>query len=202
MKGASEAKPQKKWPEPPHASRLVYIPLILFAALAGLFFIRLFAGDASRLPSALIGKDVPVFALPPVEGLDDRQGFSDADLRQGRVTLVNVFASWCGPCHLEHGLLMRLSADSGLKERGVRIFGLAYKDDPANVRSFLGRDGDPYAKIGADRSGRAAIDWGVYGVPETFIVKGDGKISYRFVGPIAEEDYQKTILPEIEKALR
>ncbi|WOJ90555.1 DsbE family thiol:disulfide interchange protein [Methylocapsa polymorpha] len=181
-------------------SRLLYAPLVLFAALVGLFFIRLFSGDASLLPSALIGKEVPPFALPPVEGLADRPGFTDADLRRGGVTLVNVFASWCVPCHQEHGLFMRLSKDPALQQLGVRIAGIAYKDEPANIRRFLGQDGDPYAMIGADRSGRVAIDWGVYGVPETFIVKGDGAIAYRFVGPISEEAYEGTLLPEIRKA--
>jgi cytochrome c biogenesis protein CcmG/thiol:disulfide interchange protein DsbE len=183
-------------------SRLLYVPLFLFAALVGLFFVRLFSGDASLLPSALIGKEVPAFALPPVEGLADRPGFTDADLRSGGVTLVNVFASWCVPCHQEHGIFMRLSKDAALQRLGVRIAGIAYKDEPANIRRFLGQDGDPYAMIGADRSGRVAIDWGVYGVPETFIVRGDGTIAYRFVGPLSEEAYQATLLPEIEKAAR
>ncbi len=199
---ARKSAPSKPQAERRRGSPLLYIPLILFAALVGLFFARLFSGDASRLPSALIGKQVPAFALPPVEGLADRPGFSDADLRRGGATLVNVFASWCVPCHQEHGLLVRLAADPALTQRGVRIAGLAYKDEPANIRSFLGQDGDPYAMLGADRSGRVAIDWGVYGVPETFIVKGDGEIAYRFVGPITEEAYRETILPEIEKALR
>lgn len=186
----------------PQASRLIYAPLLVFAALVGLFLIRLFSGDASRLPSAMIGKQVPAFALSAIEGLGDRPGFSDADLRQGGVTLVNVFASWCIPCHQEHAALMAMSKDETLKRLGVRIAGLAYKDDPANIRKFLGKDGDPYAMVGADRGGRTAIDWGVYGVPETYIVKGDGAIAYRFVGPISEQSYKQIILPEIEKAAR
>lgn len=183
-------------------SPLLYLPLVVFVALAALFFARLTSGDASRLPSALIGKQVPAFVLPPVEGFADRPGFSDADLRRGGATLVNVFASWCVPCHQEHGFLMRLASDQALAGRGLRIVGVAYKDDPANIRSFLGQSGDPYAMIGADRSGRVAIDWGVYGVPETYLVKGDGTIAYKFVGPMTEEAYQKTILPEVEKILR
>jgi cytochrome c biogenesis protein CcmG/thiol:disulfide interchange protein DsbE len=190
--------------EPPAARRplLVFVPVVLFAALAALFVIRLYSGDASLLPSALIGRQVPAFALPPVEGLPDKPGFSDADLRQGKVTLVNVFASWCVPCHQEHELIMRFSTDPALARAGVRVFGLAYKDDPANIRGFLAEAGDPFAKIGADRKGRTAIDWGVYGVPETFVVKGDGTIAYRYAGPISEESYRDVILPEIEKALR
>lgn len=180
---------------------LIFAPLLLFAALAALFLVRLYSGDAALLPSALIGRPVPAFDLPPVEGLSGKQGFSDADLHQGHVTLVNVFASWCVPCHQEHELMMRLSTDPVLGGKGVRVFGIAYKDDPANIRRFLAESGDPFARIGVDRKGRVAIDWGVYGVPETFVVKGDGTIAYRFVGPLSEEAYRETILPEIEKAL-
>ena len=189
--------------EPPATRRplLVFVPLVLFAALTALFVIRLNSGDVSRLPSALIGRQVPAFVLPPVEGLH-KTGFSDADLRQGKVTLVNVFASWCVPCHQEHELIMRLTADPALLRTGVRVFGLAYKDEPENIRRFLAEAGDPFARIGADRKGRTAIDFGVYGVPETFVVKGDGTIAFRIAGPIGEESYRDVILPEIEKALR
>jgi cytochrome c biogenesis protein CcmG, thiol:disulfide interchange protein DsbE len=186
----------------PRRPRVIFVPLILFAALAALFLMRLYSGDASLLPSALVGKKVPAFVLPPVEGLPDKPGFSDFDLRQGKVTLINVFASWCVPCHQEHETIMRLSADPALAPAGVRLFGLAYKDEPAAMRSFLAEAGDPFARIGADRNGRIAIDFGVYGVPETFVVKGDGTIAYRFVGPISDESYHDIILPEIEKALR
>jgi cytochrome c biogenesis protein CcmG/thiol:disulfide interchange protein DsbE len=177
-----------------------FVPVAVFLALAVLFLFRLFAGDASRLPSALIGKDVPVFSLPPVEGLTDRAGFSNTDLHQGHVTVVNVFASWCVPCHQEHALLMQLAGDKALNDAGVQIVGIAYKDEPDNIRRFLGQAGDPYKMIGADRSGRTAIDWGVYGVPETFIVGGDGKIAYKFVGPMSEDAVRTVILPEIAKA--
>ena len=199
----AESAPRREV-EPPATRRplLIFVPLIFFAALAALFVIRLYSGDASRLPSALIGRQIPAFALPPVEGLPDKPGFSDADLRQGNVTLVNVFASWCVPCHQEHELIMRLSVDPDLARAGVQLFGLAYKDDPANIRGFLAKAGDPFTKIGADHTGRTAIDWGVYGVPETFVVKGDGTIAYRFAGPIGEASYRNVILPEIEKALR
>jgi len=191
---------QEAAPKAARKNVLVFVPLVLFATLVALFLLRLYSGDASRLPSALIGREVPVFTLPPVEGLADKPGFSDADLRQGKVSIVNVFASWCVPCHQEHELLMRLSEDTGLPRAGMRLFGLAYKDDPANVARFLAEVGDPFERIGADRNGRTAIEFGVYGVPETFIVKGDGKIAYRFVGPMTEESYRDTILPEIKKA--
>lgn len=183
-------------------SRLIYVPLTVFLALAALFLVRLFSGDASRLPSALIGKQVPAFTLPAIDGLADTPGFSDADLRQGHVTLVNVFASWCVPCLQEHPVLMRLATDPALADRGVRVLGLAYKDEPANIEKFLGERGNPYRMAGADRTGRIAIDWGVYGVPETFVVKGDGTIAYRYVGPMDEESFRKVVLPEIEKAGR
>jgi len=179
---------------------LVFLPLLIFLALAGLFYIRLFGGDASLLPSALIGRPAPIFVLPPVDGLAGKPGFSDADLRQGKVSLVNVFASWCVPCHEEHPLLLKLAADPALVNASVQLIGLAYKDDPANIRRFLVQKGDPFARIGADRTGRTAIDFGVYGVPETYVVKGDGTIAYRFVGPLSEEAYRSTLLPEIEKA--
>ncbi len=181
---------------------LVFAPLALFAALAGLFLVRLYSGDASFLPSALIGKDVPSFTLPPIAGLGAKLGFSDADFRQGKVTLVNVFSSWCVPCRQEHEVLMRIASDPQTAQPGVRLFGLAYKDNDANAARFLAENGDPYARAGADRNGRVAIDWGVYGVPETFVVSGSGKIAYRFVGPMSEQSFRDTILPEIAKAQR
>jgi cytochrome c biogenesis protein CcmG, thiol:disulfide interchange protein DsbE len=184
----------------PRRPRLILLPLILFSAIAALFLVRLFAGDDSRLPSALIGQAVPHFDLPPIAGLSGHPGLSDADLRQGHVTLVNIFASWCIPCHQEHPILLQLAHDPTLERAGVRIVGIAYKDNPENIRRFLGEAGDPYARIGADTSGRTGIDFGVYGVPETYIVRGDGKIAYKFVGPMSEDAISSTILPQIEKA--
>ncbi|MDH7798226.1 MULTISPECIES: DsbE family thiol:disulfide interchange protein [unclassified Beijerinckia] len=180
---------------------LTLIPLAAFLALALLFFFRLGAGDASRVPSALIGKQVPAFSLPPVEGTN-RPGFSDADLRQGHVSIVNIFASWCVPCRDEHPLLSQLAADAALSAKGVRLIGLNYKDEPVNAARFLNELGNPYALIGSDKPGRAAIDWGVYGVPETFVVKGDGTIAFKVVGPLSETSLRTVLLPEIEKALR
>ncbi|VTZ25521.1 Thiol:disulfide interchange protein CycY [Methylocella tundrae] len=197
----TEPKLQPAAPVPAkRRSLLVFLPLLFFGAIAALFLLRLFAGDASRLPSALIGREVPAFTLAGVEGLPGANGLSDADLRQGHVTIVNVFASWCVPCREEHPTLMGIAGDQKLKDLGVRLVGLAYKDTPANVRELLGADGDPYATIGADPNGRAAIDLGVYGVPETFIIRGDGTVAYRFVGPLSDESYAATLLPEIKKA--
>jgi cytochrome c biogenesis protein CcmG/thiol:disulfide interchange protein DsbE len=186
------------WPFNP----FVLLPLVIFVGLVVLFSGRLFSGDPAKLPSTLIGKPVPAFALPPVEGMANQAGLGDADLRQGRVTLVNMFASWCVPCHQEHAILMQLAQDQALKEAGLRIVGIAYKDAPDKLRGFLDQNGDPYAQVGADRAGRTAIDFGVYGVPETFIVKGDGTIAYKFIGPMSEESLRDTILPEIAKAAK
>ena len=176
----------------------LFVPLIAFGALAALFFVRLYSGDASLLPSALVGRPAPHFDLPPLAGTT-APGLSDADLRQGRVTLVNVFASWCVPCHAEHPVLMQIARDPQLKDR-VALVGLAYKDEPENTRRFLGQGGNPFARIGVDRSGRTGIDFGVYGVPETYVVKPDGTIAYRFVGPLSEESFRQILLPQIAAA--
>ncbi|MGQ4273652.1 DsbE family thiol:disulfide interchange protein [Terrihabitans sp. B22-R8] len=181
---------------------LIILPLALFVALCVLFYVRLYSGDPSRIPSALIGRPAPEFTLPPLEGLTETSGkpvpgLSRADLGNGRITIVNVWASWCAPCRQEHPLLMRLS------ELGrARLVGIAYKDKPDNARGFLNDLGNPFAAIGMDEAGRAAIDWGVYGVPETFIVGKDGRIAYKHIGPLTEASLTDIILPEIEKAER
>jgi cytochrome c biogenesis protein CcmG/thiol:disulfide interchange protein DsbE len=178
---------------------IVLLPLVVFLAVVALFLIRLFAGDPSRIPSALIGQPAPQTTLPPVAGLErDRKpvpGIDPASFK-GAVTLLNVWASWCVPCHDEAPLLMQLAQNSKL-----RIVGINYKDEAENARRFLGRYGDPFAAAGADANGRAAIEWGVYGVPETFIIGRDGRIAYKLVGPITPENLETTIKPEIEKAL-
>ena len=177
---------------------LAVVPLLVFALLAALLFVRLYAGDASRIPSALIGQGAPSLDLP---GLDGGPGLADADLRQGHVTLVNIFASWCQPCHAEHDDLMALAADPALKAQGLRIFGVAQKDSAENIKRFLGAKGDPYGKVGLDPDGRAGIDWGVYGVPETFVVKGDGVIAFKLVGPMDADNLARVVRPEIAKAM-
>jgi cytochrome c biogenesis protein CcmG/thiol:disulfide interchange protein DsbE len=178
---------------------VVLLPLILFLALAALFLYRLGAGDPSRLPSALIGRPVPATDLPPVAGLlRDRApvpGLANEDF-MGAVTLVNVWASWCVPCHDEAPILMKLADDSRL-----RIVGINYKDQPDNARRFLGRYGNPFAAVGADPNGRASIDWGVYGVPETFVVGRDGRIAFKLVGPITADNLERVLRPAIEKAV-
>jgi cytochrome c biogenesis protein CcmG/thiol:disulfide interchange protein DsbE len=175
------------------------LPLILFLALAAIFFLRLGAGDPSRLPSALIGRPAPATVLPPLAGLERDgkpvPGIGAGDFL-GEVTLLNVWASWCVPCHDEAPLLMKLAED-----RRIRLVGINYKDGADNARRFLGRYGNPFAAVGADPSGRAAIEWGVYGVPETFVVGRDGRIAFKLVGPITAENMETVLKPALEKAV-
>lgn len=175
------------------------IPAGIFAGLAALLYLALFWGDPSELPSALIGREVPEFDLPPVAGMADVPGLSDADLKTGDVTVVNVWASWCAPCRDEHPVLEALAVRLAA-EGGARLVGLNYKDAPENARRFLGTLGNPFAAIGADRSGRTAIDWGVYGVPETFVVDGAGRIAFKHVGPISPAQLDAVIMPAIRAA--
>lgn len=161
-------------------------PAVAFAGLAGLFLSRLGAGDASRVPSALVGREAPAMELPPLEGLlrggKPVPGLTPDILRQSRVTLVNVWASWCGPCRIEHPILTDLA-----KQPGLQIVGINYKDQTENARRFLGALGNPYSAVGVDDAGRASIEWGVYGVPETFIVDGKGIVRHKHIGPLTQE---------------
>jgi cytochrome c biogenesis protein CcmG/thiol:disulfide interchange protein DsbE len=179
---------------------VVLVPLVVFLALAALFLFRLYGGgDPSLIPSALIGHPAPQTALPPVAGLE-RDGAPvpglDPASFKGEVTVVNVWASWCVPCHDEAPLLMQLAKDGRF-----RLVGINYKDEPDNARRFLGRYGNPFAAAGADASGRAAIEWGVYGVPETFVIGKDAHIAYKLVGPISDDNFAAVLKPQIEKAL-
>jgi cytochrome c biogenesis protein CcmG, thiol:disulfide interchange protein DsbE len=179
---------------------LLLLPLVAFLALAALFFYRLGSGDPSRLPSALIGRPAPLTNLPPLPGLERDgkavPGLSNASFA-GAVTVVNVWASWCVPCHDEVPFLEQLS-----KDKRIKLVGINYKDAPDNARRFLNRYGNPFAAAGADDNGRASIDWGVYGVPETYVVGRNGTIAYKLVGPITAENLKGAMLPAIEKALR
>jgi cytochrome c biogenesis protein CcmG/thiol:disulfide interchange protein DsbE len=168
---------------------LAFLPLTVAAALAIVLAWGL-TQDPSNLPSTLIGKVVPDFDLPPVQGL--LLGLSSGDLK-GEVSLVNVFASWCVACREEHPLFMKLAAQGA-----VPLHGLNYKDQPDDAAQWLDSRGDPYTRTGADISGHVAIDWGVYGVPETFVVDADGLIAYKHIGPVNEEVLAKTILPLVE----
>jgi cytochrome c biogenesis protein CcmG, thiol:disulfide interchange protein DsbE len=178
---------------------IVLIPLVAFLALAALFMYRLGTGDPSRIPSALIGQPAPPTSLPPLAGLErDGQPVPGLDgaAFKGEVTLLNVWASWCVPCRDEAPLLMTLAAD-----RRIRVVGITYKDQPDNARRFLGRYGNPFVANGVDGNGRAAIEWGVYGVPETFVVGRDGRIAYKLIGPITPDNLGRVVKPAIEKAL-
>lgn len=186
------APPAKRW--------LVVLPLIVFSVVAVIILMRLFAGDPSRIPSALIGKAAPQTPLPALEGLT-RDGAAipgvDPGLFKGKVTLVNVWASWCVPCHDEAPLLTELAKDPSLQ-----LVGINYKDVADNARRFLGRYGNPFAAVGVDGNGRASIEWGVYGVPETFVVGRDGRIAYKLVGPITPENLERVLKVEIAKAMK
>ena len=179
---------------------LVVLPLIVFGVIAALFLLRLYGGDPSKIPSALIGRPAPQTALPALQGLT-RDGAAvpglDPALFKGKVSVVNVWASWCVPCHDEAPLLTEMAKDNRLQ-----VVGINYKDVPENARRFLGRYGNPFSAVGVDGNGRASIEWGVYGVPETFVVGRDGNIVYKLVGPITPDKLDSVVKAEIEKAMR
>ncbi|SHN73956.1 DsbE family thiol:disulfide interchange protein [Bradyrhizobium erythrophlei] len=187
--------------ETPRSSRwLMALPLVVFAALAAIFWFRLGSGDPSRIPSALIGRPAPQTPLPPLEGLTNNgaaiPGLDPATFK-GKVSVVNVWASWCVPCHDEAPLLTELGRDKRLQ-----IVGINYKDAADNARRFLGRYGNPFGIVGVDVNGRASIEWGVYGVPETFIVGREGTIVYKLVGPVTADNINTVLRTEIDKALK
>jgi len=189
MSAAEEV--QKK----PRRVLVALLPLLVFAALAGIFLMQLTSGrDNSTIPSALIGEPAPQTRLPPLEG-SGMPGLDPASFG-GKVTLVNVWASWCGPCREEHPYLMQLAQDGRFD-----VTGLNYKDKPENALRFIGNLGNPYDAVGADQDGRAAIQWGVYGVPETFVVDRQGRIAFKHVGPITPQALERDLMPAIEKAL-
>jgi len=179
---------------------LVALPLLGFMAVAGLFLVRLYGGDASKIPSALIGRPAPQTALPQLEGLIQNgvqvPGLDPAAFK-GKVSVVNVWASWCVPCHDEAPLLTELG-----KDKRLQLVGINYKDSPDNARRFLGRYGNPFGFVGIDSNGRGSIEWGVYGVPETFVVGREGTILYKMVGPVTPDNIDRVLRVEIEKALK
>jgi len=175
----------RRWP-------LAYVAILLaFLALVVMLGIGLTL-DPRKVPSPLIGKPVPVFSLPPVLGRT--LGLSDRDLR-GQVSAVNVFASWCIPCRQEHPIIQRLAGT-------VPVHGLNYKDQPEDAARWLDELGDPYTRTGADLDGRVGIDWGVYGVPETFVIDRDGRIAYKHIGPVTPQVMAEKIMPLIEELRR
>ena len=168
------------------------LPVALALGMMILFAMGLGREGAQDLPSALIDKPVPAFDLPALR--EGEPGLGTADLVGDGVKLVNIWASWCGPCRVEHPFIEKLAAS------GVTVHGINYKDDPEKAVGFLEELGDPYTLIGADESGRAGIEWGVYGVPETFIINGSGRIVYKHIGPIQNNDIDTKIIPAIEEA--
>jgi cytochrome c biogenesis protein CcmG/thiol:disulfide interchange protein DsbE len=191
MTGGDETRPAAR-----RFRLALLLPLVVFAGLAAVFLARLeSSGDPSAIPSALIGRQAPDFTLDALPG-SGVPGFARTDL-MGGVTVVNVFASWCGPCREEHPQLTELAKDGRF-----RLLGINYKDQPDNALRFLSDFGNPYGAIVVDPKGRAAIDWGVYGVPETFLVGRDGTIIRKFVGPISREALDQAVRPAIEAALK
>lgn len=193
-----EAAPRRRSP------LIFLVPLLLFGALALVFLAGLFSGDASRVPSALIGKPAPAITLTALEGLQ-RNGqpvpaFTMADLGKGRATIVNVFASWCAPCRVEHPHLVALAETPAVKEGKVALVGFNYKDEAENARRFLGALGNPFSAVGVDQAGRGAIEWGVYGVPETFVIGPDGRIIDKHVGPLDGRGAQRLLAKAVAAA--
>lgn len=176
----------------PRLSPLVLLPPLLFAAFAATAWFGLRNERASELPSALVGRPAPGFAH--VAALRDDPPPSAQELAAPGVKLVNFWASWCAPCRVEHPVLTDLAA------RGLPVIGVNYKDDPAKALAFLDELGDPYARVGADADGRTGLDWGIYGVPETFVIDGDGTVLYRHPGPITPDVLEKRLAPAITAA--
>jgi cytochrome c biogenesis protein CcmG/thiol:disulfide interchange protein DsbE len=185
-------------PRNPWRRRAMLLAPVALAGAAGIGFFAMLRGmgtgeyDPRGVPSALLGKPAPDFALPPLEGAD-RPALAAADLRGERPVLVNFFASWCVPCVIEHPQLMRLARD------GVPVLGIAYKDKPADSLGFLRRHGNPFARLGVDQPGRVAIDWGLYGVPETYLVDKAGIIRWRWAGPLTDEVLDNQLLPLLRR---
>ncbi len=178
---------QKRW--------IVFLPLATFLLLVVIFSLQLVSGrDTSVVPSALIGKHAPETQLPPLESTG-LPGIDSSEFN-GRVTVLNVWASWCGPCRQEHPVILQLGQDDRFT-----LAGLNYKDKAENATAFLSELGNSYDVIGVDANGRAAIDWGVYGVPETFVIGRASTILFKHVGPLSPEALEKKLMPEIEKAL-
>jgi cytochrome c biogenesis protein CcmG, thiol:disulfide interchange protein DsbE len=174
--------------------RLLYvIPIAAFAILVIGFFVGLKGPAPSELPSMLVDKPAPALALPPLD--NQATAFTPKDLAAGHVTVLNVFASWCVPCRVEAPGLAQIAA-----LRGVALYGLVYRDTPEKARAFLDGVGNPFARIDLDGDGRAGIEWGVYGVPETFVIDGKGIVRLRYPGPLIGDALTKIVLPAIQTA--
>lgn len=169
---------------------LLIIPPLLFGGLAVMFLIGMYNGDNS-LKSVFIDKQAPAIVAEPLPGIPL---LTDADLRSGEVTVVNFWASWCPPCRAEHPTLL------ALKEEGVRVVGINMMDKTENALAFLAEDGNPFLAIAADPRGKLRLDWGVTAPPETFILRGDGTVAFKFIGPLVGDDYRQRFRPELDKA--
>ena len=167
------------------------LPPMIFIALVAVFAIGMLRDDPDALPSARVNLPAPPVQLTPLTG---KTGFDDQSLRQGQVTVVNFWASWCAPCRAEHASLAALSAD------GVAVYGVNYKDTAENALGFLAELGDPYRALGSDKTGTMGLDWGLYGVPETYIIGRDGAVLKRFAGPITQRALEAEIRPALEDA--
>lgn len=167
------------------------LPFALFAAMASIFMWGMARENPDVLPSAFVGQDAPAVDLVP---LGDKSILTDVTLRDGKVKIVNFWASWCAPCRVEHPNLARLAAE------GLPIYGVNYKDKPDAALRFLAELGDPFAAVGADENGRMGINWGLYGVPETFVIDGQGRVVLRFPGPLTERVIESDIRPALAKA--
>lgn len=172
------------------AKWLMALPPVAFAALAGMFWFGMQRENPNDLPSAFVGRAVPAVAVTP---LADLPLLTPEALSAPGVKVVNFWASWCAPCRAEHPQLETLAAE------GVTIHGVNYKDEPEKARAFLAELGNPYASIGAD-GGRMGLDWGLYGVPETFIIDAEGRVRFRYPGPITRQELERVIRPELAKA--
>lgn len=168
------------------------IPPVVFVAVAGLFYGGMYRENPSELPSTFVGREAPAV---PAAALEGYPALTDADLRTGAVTVVNFWASWCPPCRAEHPVLKKMAAD------GVRVVGINMRDDAAKAAEYLAEEGNPFLGIGFDPKGTTVVDWGVTAPPETFIVKGDGTVAFRFIGPLVGTDYETRFVPALEAAL-
>jgi cytochrome c biogenesis protein CcmG/thiol:disulfide interchange protein DsbE len=172
---------------------LYILPIVALLALALFFFKSLNGPPPDQLPSVLIDKPAPPVSLPALDA--NAQAFSSADFQAGHVTVVNLFASWCVPCHAEAPGLQMIA-----RQQGVALYGIVYKDTPQKARAFLNDVGNPFARIDIDADGRAGIDWGITGVPETFVIDGKGIVRLRYAGPAVGDALTGTILPAIAQA--
>jgi cytochrome c biogenesis protein CcmG, thiol:disulfide interchange protein DsbE len=171
---------------------LMILPPVLFAGLAGMFYVGMYRDNPGELRSVLLGRAAPVL---PATGLPGLPLLTEADLRTGEVTVLNFWASWCPPCRAEHPVLLNMA------ERGIRVAGINMMDDDAKAVAYLAEDGNPFFAVATDPNGRNRVEWGVTAPPETFILAGDGTVLFRFVGPLVGTDYETRFVPELEKAL-